>query len=265
MKIKSLLKKTGLIESLWDTPVYSIYRKILRKQGFDSSDILYDFYRRLISDFQIPQTLWFDVGANIGSKAAVFSKFARRVVAFEPDPNNALILRRRFRFRQRLTILEVAVGAHSGKALMTVGGGAYSTLAKKQREIIETNPRYANLKNEHLHSMEVGVVSLDELIIQFGLPDYIKVDVEGYEEAVIKGLSQPVSLISFESNLPDFEEETVGCIKQLASISKHSCYNFTTSEPPKVLSSKSWLSQEEIIEVVKNRSHHYMEIFSRSA
>lgn len=147
---------------------------------------------------------------------------------------------------------------------MTVGAGAYSTLSKKQRDLFLANERYSHLKSECFENVDVAVVSLDNLITRFGRPDYIKIDVEGYETSVLAGLSEPICLISFEANLPDFEMETIDCIERLAQISKGSVFNFTISDPPKLFASKSWLSHGEMIAVVKSRAFEYMEIFSKS-
>lgn len=40
--------------------------------------------------------------------------------------------------------------------------------------------------------------TLDALIGEFGAPSFIKIDVEGYEDAVLAGLSRPVAALSFE-------------------------------------------------------------------
>jgi FkbM family methyltransferase len=42
------------------------------------------------------------------------------------------------------------------------------------------------------------MTTLDELIGKHGVPVFIKIDVEGFEEAVLQGLSQPVRALSFE-------------------------------------------------------------------
>ena len=41
-------------------------------------------------------------------------------------------------------------------------------------------------------------MTLDALIRQYGVPDYIKIDVEGHEHAVVAGLSQPIKVVVFE-------------------------------------------------------------------
>jgi FkbM family methyltransferase len=39
--------------------------------------------------------------------------------------------------------------------------------------------------------LEVPMRTLDELIREYGVPDFCKIDVEGYEFGVIQGLSRP--------------------------------------------------------------------------
>ena len=42
------------------------------------------------------------------------------------------------------------------------------------------------------------MTTLDALIAEHGLPDFIKIDTEGHEAAVLQGLSAPVPALSFE-------------------------------------------------------------------
>ena len=44
----------------------------------------------------------------------------------------------------------------------------------------------------------VPVLTVDSLISEFGLPYYVKIDVEGYELEVLRGLSTQPPLLSFE-------------------------------------------------------------------
>ena len=44
----------------------------------------------------------------------------------------------------------------------------------------------------------VAVTTLDQRIAEFGLPDFAKIDVEGYEYPVIQGLSQCIPALSLE-------------------------------------------------------------------
>jgi hypothetical protein len=47
-------------------------------------------------------------------------------------------------------------------------------------------------------SSKVQVTTLNQLIKDYGNPSFCKIDVEGYEYKVLKGLSEPIKTISFE-------------------------------------------------------------------
>jgi hypothetical protein len=63
----------------------------------------------------------------------------------------------------------------------------------------------------------VEVVTLDGLIAQFGVPRYVKIDVEGFELDVLAGLTQPVAMVSVEF-LPEFVPMTRAVIERLAEL-----------------------------------------------
>lgn len=47
-------------------------------------------------------------------------------------------------------------------------------------------------------SIPVEVITLDQLIENYGLPHFCKIDVEGFEDQVLAGLSYPLPALSFE-------------------------------------------------------------------
>ena len=65
---------------------------------------------------------------------------------------------------------------------------------------------------------KVNTTTLNNLINSYGLPYFIKIDVEGHEEQVIKGLTHPIPIISFEANLPQFLEHSISIVKYLLNL-----------------------------------------------
>jgi len=53
------------------------------------------------------------------------------------------------------------------------------------------------------------------LIEDYGVPSFIKIDVEGFEYEVIKGLSHPVKFISFEFT-PEYIESSIKIIDYIS-------------------------------------------------
>jgi FkbM family methyltransferase len=46
---------------------------------------------------------------------------------------------------------------------------------------------------------DVETTTLDSLISEYGVPHYLKVDVEGFETSVFRGLHTAISYLSFEA------------------------------------------------------------------
>src|SRR5262249_21196337 len=150
--------------------------------------------KRFYSQFVAANDLVFDVGANEGNRVRAFSALGARVVALEPLEVCASLLERRF---PRVTVVREAVGAQPGTAVIRTP--STSTIASMSEEFInrtQASGRFADY--QWTGSFEVQVTTLDELIARFGLPQFVKIDVEGFEPDVVSGLSQPVKALSFE-------------------------------------------------------------------
>ena len=87
--------------------------------------------------------------------------------------------------------------------------------------------------------INIEVTTLDDLIKQYGLPDFCKIDVEGYEYEVLQGLSQPIRLLSFEYTIPEFTDEAINCINYLSELGDIKC-NYSSGESLK-LALDDWL------------------------
>jgi len=101
---------------------------------------------------------------------------------------------------------------------------------------------------------------LDNLIDVYGLPLFIKIDVEGYEVNVLRGLRRPVPFISFEVNLSEFRAEGLECVELLERLAPRGGFNFAT-DCRLGFSMNCWLQRAEFAEALSNCSDNCVEVF----
>ena len=155
--------------------------------------------RFLLADLVKPGMTVVDVGANIGYYSLYFAGLVGskgKVVAIEPSPENLPELRLNISANQlsNVRLFESAVGAERGEVAFAAGinGGI--------------------LGDDASGTYRVPVAPLDELI-EDGV-DFLKIDVEGFEGAVVEGarrlLSQfrPVVFLEFHPHLVDDARST---------------------------------------------------------
>jgi FkbM family methyltransferase len=155
--------------------------------------------RRLYRPFLGNQALVFDVGAHLGDRTRAFTSLGARVVALEPQPHLFQWLRRLVGSRPGVILRQEGVGRHPGEATLAVSRRTptVSTLSRHwQTDLGRNNPAFEAVTWEE--SVRIPVVTLDQLIEEYGLPDFCKIDVEGFEAEVLGGLHQPVPALSLE-------------------------------------------------------------------
>jgi FkbM family methyltransferase len=122
--------------------------------------------------------LLFDVGAHFGVFSLVAAHFGGRAVAVDPSPSAVRMIAVQADLNglgDRIEIVRAAVGESAG-SLNLLGSGVFSdgyfkvVRGRPQRELTE-----------------IPATTIDELSARFGVPSHIKVDVEGYEAAVLRG------------------------------------------------------------------------------
>ena len=153
--------------------------------------------------------LVFDVGANTGFHTQVFLDLGARVVAIEPQPWFTKLLRNRFVGLETVIIVEAGLSSHTGVLLLHTNTiiPQISTFS----EFFRNNNKLLGIWGEQL---EVPVTTIDDLVKRYGTPDFIKIDVEGYELEVIKGMTSIQPRLSFEFHRTTLDE-TRRCVWQV--------------------------------------------------
>jgi FkbM family methyltransferase len=111
----------------------------------------------------------------------------------EPNPSCARILAR---CRNKdLTVRCQAVGDREGEITLFVGArSGHSSVSSQWMEKAITTGADFRWK----HTINVPITTLDRLQREYGTPDFIKIDVEGYEPSVFRGISFRPRALGFE-------------------------------------------------------------------
>jgi len=219
-------------------------------------------WRRFYRHFVSPSDLCFDVGAHLGNRTAALLAIGAKVVAVEPQPLLVGTLERLYGQRKTLTIFPVAVGAEAGRSQMLIStkNPTVSTLSSEWADEVGKSPAFAKTKWDD--RAEVEITTLDAMIVKYGLPIFCKIDVEGYESHVLRGLSQPIQWLSFEY-LPSVIEHTLTCLNRLMELGDYR-FNLIESEFPRFALPKR-VTAEEIAARLKAmpRSQRAGEVFAQ--
>jgi FkbM family methyltransferase len=153
---------------------------------------------RLYRQFIKPGDLVFDIGAHVGDRIAAFRRLGARVIAVEPQPALVRTLKVLYRFRNDVTIEAKAVGRGTGTVAMKINI-ANPTISTASDAFVDAARGAPGWEGQIWDgSIRVPVTTLDALIGEHGVPAFIKIDVEGFEEEALMGLTQPVAALSFE-------------------------------------------------------------------
>ena len=170
--------------------------------------------RAFYSEFAVENDLVFDIGANYGNRIEPNLRNGCKVVAVEPQPECVNYLRKKY--KDKVSIENVGVGASKG--VLDFHISSWSILSTFSDDFIQKTKESGRFsKSSWDKTIKVNLVTLDDLIAKYGSPQFIKVDVEGYEEQVFKGLTKKVKYISFEYTLPEFADNLDRILVQLKS------------------------------------------------
>jgi len=151
-------------------------------------------YRRFLA----PGDLAFDIGAHVGDRVAAFRRLGARVVAVEPQPALVFTLRLLYGRDRSVVIEPIALGREPGTIELNLNP-PNPTVATASTEFIAAAHDAPGWEDQAWTGTTVVPLStLDAMIARHGLPRFVKIDVEGFEEEVLAGLTHPLPALSFE-------------------------------------------------------------------
>ncbi|BCJ50631.1 hypothetical protein Asp14428_21060 [Actinoplanes sp. NBRC 14428] len=188
-------RRDAVAALLADPAAAPIRRSLEFYYGNPAQDAAMDaFYASLVR----PGDLVFDVGAHVGDRIGSFRRLGARVVAVEPQPLCVRAIREIYAGDDAVTCVEAVCGADETTVTFHVNS-ANPTVSTASAEFVRAADGAQGWQDQVWDErFDVPSVTLDGLIAAYGTPAFVKIDVEGFEDAVLAGLGSAVPALSFE-------------------------------------------------------------------
>ena len=153
---------------------------------------------RLYARFVGAGDLAFDIGSHVGDRIASLRRLGIGMVAVEPQPHLAITLRLLFGRDPDVEIIEAAIGTDEGAVKLHLNPDNPTVATASDAFIAAARGAEGWREQRWEAQIQVPLTTLDELIARFGLPRFVKIDVEGLEAELLSSLSHPDPSLSFE-------------------------------------------------------------------
>jgi FkbM family methyltransferase len=150
--------------------------------------------------------LIFDIGFNVGEfTQTCFNKYPNcSVIAVEANPNLANNVSPHFFTNYNFSLLNNLVSNIEGEEIDFYISHATTGVSTASTEFMNNSRFTQGSKNLPQNSVswappvKIQSITVDSMIERYGMPDLLKIDVEGYEYNVLSGLTQKANDICFE-------------------------------------------------------------------
>lgn len=200
------------------------------------------------AQFVKPGDLCFDVGANLGNRVSPLLALKARVVAVEPQEFCQKVLK--WRFGKKIAVVPMGLGEAEEVREFYISDASY--LSSFSKTWIDSVQKDRFKENKWSNVGKVRMTTLDKLIADYGMPAFIKIDVEGYELEVLSGLNAPVKMISFEYTTPEQTERAIACIERVRAVNPDIECNYSVGESM-AFEMPAFIKVEEMLKLVNSR------------
>lgn len=243
MEIKNLFKQIIGINNI----------KIIKSWFPSSKDINQLEKRRIFySQFLKKGSLFFDIGANYGNRIEPLINLGIKIIAVEPQKECVRYLKKKY--GKKIVVLQNGLGDTNETKIMHISTNAniLSSFSEDWIDSTRQSGRFKNIKwNE---KREIQMTTLDNLINVYGTPDFIKIDVEGYEFEVLKGLTKPVKILSIEYTVPERKNALIECLSYLNNLcNKNIKFNYCIGENTEFFL-PNWVAFDKILYIVNTKA-----------
>jgi FkbM family methyltransferase len=188
------------------------------------------------------------VGDRIGS----FRRLGARVVALEPQPLCARAVRTLYADDPQVTLIEAACSDRPGRLTLRINS-ANPTVSTASADFIGAADGAAGWVGQIWDAeIEVPCTTLDALIAQYGAPAFAKIDVEGFEDTVLAGLSQALPVLSFELTTIQ-RDVALRCLDRLAALGPYG-FDIALGES-QALTFDRWVSKADMAAHIATLPH----------
>jgi hypothetical protein len=114
-------------------------------------------------------------------------------------------------------------------------------------------------RNAHWQEpIEVDVVTLDQLAARYGVPSFVKIDVEGFDDHVLRGMSFQPEALSFEFNR-EVPQVAQRCFDAPVLATGYE-FNYTYGTK---LSSREWMDAKDLRTQIFNGEKYFGDVVGR--
>jgi len=159
--------------------------------------------------------MYFDIGANIGKWSLSNINICDKIIAVEASPTTFNNLINNIGNNNKIVCLNYAV-CNSSEEYITFYDSQADTLSTINKDWLDSaDSRF--YKQFSYNAIQCKTITIDKLIQEYGMPDLIKIDVEGGELECLSSLSQKVENLCFEW-ASETNQITFNCIDYLKTL-----------------------------------------------
>jgi len=197
----------------------------------------------------------FDIGCNEGIITEKFLKNYDLVISIDGDPAMCNMVKRKYEC-DKLRVHNNIVSDSVGK-ILDFYISPMNTISTAEKKWIYDGRFFGKYTWDK--TIKVETITLDKLIQIYDVPDIIKIDVEGHELKVLKGLSNPVTELYFEWT-EEFFDDAVKCVEHLQDIG-YSKFGFTYADNGNI-EYRKWENLTIHDDIVTNRKVKWGDIWA---